>query len=115
MDKKYMGKQIKKHREECKIGQEVFAEKLGLSPIYISYLECGSRTPSLSTLIKIAELLSVPVDIFLDRESSGNQSARLSYVDKKIQELGTETRVKLLDMIESLVEIEAGYHRTKKR
>lgn len=65
-DRKYkFGRYIQLLRQKRGLTQEVFAEKLGMSITYVSYLEIGKYSPSFKTLFKIADVLGVKVkDLF---------------------------------------------------
>lgn len=65
LNKKLLGKRIKQSRETKKFTQEKLAEAIGVSTVYISHLEIGSKTPSLETLIKISNTLEVSIDYLL--------------------------------------------------
>lgn len=65
MDLSSVGKNIRKYRLEKKIMQETLAEKTDLSANYIGMIERGEKTPSLSTLISIANSLGVTADMLL--------------------------------------------------
>jgi len=52
-------KKIKKYRNEKGLTQEDLAEKVGVSRVYIGYVEQGRNTPSLEILEKIAKALNV--------------------------------------------------------
>lgn len=54
-----ISKKIKKRRGELDITQEELAEKVGVSRVYIGYVEQGRNTPSLEILEKIAKALKV--------------------------------------------------------
>ena len=61
---------IKTLREEKNLTQEELAQKAGLTRGYISRLEAGDYTegsPSINTLQKIAEGLSIPLEHILNR------------------------------------------------
>lgn len=67
MKDKHIGVQIKKIRESKGFTQDSFAEKLGLTPNYISAVERGVKSPSLSALIDMINILGVSADeIFTD-------------------------------------------------
>ena len=60
-------KRIRKYRHEIGLTQEELAEKVGVSRVYIGYVEQGRNTPSLEILEKIAKSLKVSLrDIFDD-------------------------------------------------
>ncbi len=50
MDKKSFGKQLQRYREQAGFSQEVLAEQIECSTIFISYIERGEKSPSLDTL-----------------------------------------------------------------
>lgn len=52
-------KRIKKYRNERGLTQEDLAEKVGVSRVYIGYVEQGRNTPSLEILEKISKTLKV--------------------------------------------------------
>ena len=52
---------IKKYRNDKVFTQEDLAEKVGVSRVYIGYVEQGRNTPSLEILEKIAKALKVSI------------------------------------------------------
>lgn len=62
---KFIGQNIKKFRKKQGYSQEILAEKIGISPSYMSYIESGYKGMSLSTLIKIANALNISADELL--------------------------------------------------
>ena len=68
MDRKAFGKQLQRYREQAGYSQEALAEKIGCSSIFISNIECGKKSPSLDTLINLANTLDISVDILLGKE-----------------------------------------------
>lgn len=54
-----LGDTIRGHRKRVKLTQEAFAEKVGLSVVFISLLENGHRTVSVDSLLRIAKALGV--------------------------------------------------------
>jgi transcriptional regulator with XRE-family HTH domain len=63
---KVICKRIKKHRGEIGMTQEDLAEKVGVSRVYIGYVEQGRNTPSLEILEKIAKNLKVKLRDLVD-------------------------------------------------
>ena len=80
MGYKSIGKQLLQAREEAGFSQEQLAAKLGCSQSTLSNYEKGKRRIYLAHLEKIAEILSKPVQFFL-------------------QPLGQESIIKLNDEI----------------
>ena len=62
---KIISKRIKKLRGELGLTQEDLAEKVGVSRVYIGYVEQGRNTPSLEILEKIAKSLKVKLSELL--------------------------------------------------
>ncbi len=61
--KKRLGRRIKYLREEaCRFTQEDLAERLGVSPVYISRLERGDSSPSFKMLVQIATAFNVSLE-----------------------------------------------------
>ncbi len=52
-----LGTKIKHYRKIAGLTQEELAKKVGVSRIYIQYIEAGKRVPSLKRLKRIAEVL----------------------------------------------------------
>ena len=63
LDFKAIGLKIKERRKSLGITQESIA-----NASHISNIECGRANPSLTTLIKIANLLQCSVDYFISAE-----------------------------------------------
>ncbi len=63
---KIISKRIKKLRAELGMTQEDLAEKVGVSRVYIGYVEQGRNSPSLEILERIAKALRVKIGDLLD-------------------------------------------------
>jgi transcriptional regulator with XRE-family HTH domain len=63
---KIICKRIKKFRNDRGLTQEDLAEKVGVSRVYIGYVEQGRNTPSLEILEKIAKSLRVKLSDLVD-------------------------------------------------
>lgn len=68
LDFKAIGLKIKERRQAVGITQESIANKLDVNPSHISNIECGRANPSLTSLIKIANILHCSVDYFISEE-----------------------------------------------
>lgn len=56
------GKRVAEVRRAQKLTQEQLAEKSGLTPLTIGFVEQGRRWPRITTLHRIAKALGVSVD-----------------------------------------------------
>jgi len=67
--KQLIGSRIKEIRTKKGFTQEQLAEKIDISPKYLSSIERGKENPTLNTLIKLSESLDVNLnDIFYQIE-----------------------------------------------
>ena len=78
-----LGKRICFYRLKFNITQEKLAALTNCSREYIAYLESGTKTPSLPTLIDLANVLHISVDDCLAK----NQTALLSPLSLRILSL----------------------------
>ena len=65
LDYKAIGKRIKIARIKADLTQERLAEKIELSPTHMSNIETGTTRVSLTTIVSLANALSVTVDDLL--------------------------------------------------
>lgn len=63
--KEYMGKKLRLARTISNLTQEELAEKLSLTPEYVSQIERGISYGSVETLINICKTLNVNADFLL--------------------------------------------------
>ena len=68
LDFKAIGLKIKERRQAQGITQEFIADQLDVNPSHISNIECGRANPSLTALVKIANILQCTVDYFISGE-----------------------------------------------
>lgn len=83
---KLIGKRIKEIRSAKKIPQIVLAEKCGICESYLSYIECGKKTPSLEVIIRIANYLDTSVDSLLE----GNLHVASETYEKELEVIMSE-------------------------
>lgn len=60
-----LGKRIKDIRKKKGMSQAQLSELIDKTPTYVSYIETGIKSPSLETLIMIANALGVSTDMLL--------------------------------------------------
>ncbi len=61
-----VGVAIRHFRYEAGLSQDGLADRMDVSPSYISMLESGKRYPSIETLIRLAVALDIPPGTLLD-------------------------------------------------
>lgn len=89
-----LGARIRTLRKERELAQKQFADRVGISAAYTSFIEQGAKTASLEVLISIAEVLDVSLsELFLDADSEPpKELARLS-VAIAGQPIGIQRRI----------------------
>ena len=104
LDFRSIGLKIKEQRLERGVTQEHVANLLNVNPSHISNIECGRARPSLTTLIKIANILQCSVDCFIGGEYTFAVDGSTTTLDEKIMErlkyCEPEKKQKILKMIE---------------
>ena len=68
LDFKMIGMKIRERRQSLGITQEYIANLLDVNPSHISNIECGRANPSLTALVRIANILECSVDYFISGE-----------------------------------------------
>ncbi|HEV2339640.1 MAG TPA: helix-turn-helix transcriptional regulator [Patescibacteria group bacterium] len=63
---KSVGKKIQQLRQDKDVSQVIMAEKIGITPVYLGFIEQGVRNPSIATLDKIARYLGVKMSELLE-------------------------------------------------
>ncbi len=85
------GQALREIREAHDISQERLALEAGLDRTYISLIERGVRSPTIRTLVKVAEVLKVPpsqivqqmeVDLAKERKQQKKAVAKPSSVEQ---------------------------------
>jgi len=64
---KSLGKKVQKLRQEQNLTQEELAHQLGISRVYMGYIEQGRESPSLKLLMKISRKFKVRVEDLFHR------------------------------------------------
>ena len=81
-----IGEQIKAAREQSKLTQEQFAERIDVSPQYVSDLERGVVGASIATLKSICTVLGVSSDQILFGSETENRAAAIAEKCKSLSE-----------------------------
>ena len=62
-----LGKKVQKLRKGIKVSQEELASQLGISRVYMGYIEQGRESPSLKLLMKLARKFKVKIENLFHR------------------------------------------------
>jgi len=96
-----IGKQIRINRRNIGMTQELLAEKVNVSPPYISRIESGSSSPSLQTLVDICNALDITIDDVM-RDSLPAAKKR---INTRLEELLTDCTTAEMNMIANVVSV----------
>lgn len=104
---KNLGNNIKKFRLEKGFSQENLALRAGIHPAYLGRLERGEKCPTLDTVFKICEALSVPAAdiISFSEDINGASSSDKRTAGEIIAKLPKSKQDKLLDIVKSIAEL----------
>lgn len=107
LDFKTIGQKIKERRISLGLTQDYIANHLNVNPSHVSNIECGRANPSLTALVKIANLLECSVDYFLSGEytytiDTKSQQNLDNAILEKLKYRDTETKQKILKIIDIL-------------
>ena len=100
IDYRAIGKRIRIYRHNTGITQELLAEKINVSPPYISRIETGSASPSLQTLIDICNVLDVTIDDLMQ----DSLSAPKKQVSGRLNKLLSDCSAAEITMVENVVD-----------
>lgn len=107
--RKSIGKKIKLARTKSEYTQEQLAEKLSLSPRYISQLERGIAFGSASTIINICKALDINSD-FLFKDLIQSDNTNIDFVEQDFLEdyikLNTYNKIVINAITHELVKIQ---------
>ena len=106
LDFRAIGLKIRERRKHQGLTQEYVANQLDVNPSHVSNIECGHAKPSLTTLVRIANILQCSVDYFLEGEYSFQQEDVAETLDRqimgKLKYFDAEKKQRVLKMIELL-------------
>lgn len=102
-----IGAKIRERRLNKGITQETIANILDVNPSHISNIERGRANPSLTALIKIANILECSVDYFISNEYTYNKEMDNDYsldniIIQKLNECDNTKKEKLLKIMDIL-------------
>lgn len=65
--KNNLSKNLKELREQNKLTQKEVADKIQTTQRAYAFYEKGDREPSIDTLIKLADIFKIPIDLLVGR------------------------------------------------
>lgn len=103
VNRKTVGKQIQACRDATGLSQEQLAEKIGISTIFLSAIECGGRSPSLENFVKICNALEVESDVLLASVLDNGYKIKASKLSEIIENMESGDRQRILNVVETMI------------
>lgn len=91
-DAQVIGTNIRTVREQKQLSQKELAAAIGVAATQYSRVETGKVIPSVKTLIKIAKVLDVPLEVLVNAQ--GNTAQEVTIKDKTLFD-----KVRLIDQL----------------
>lgn len=104
MSLKTIGQNIRAHRQSQHMSIEELAFKAELSKNYLSLVERGQKTPSLETLISIANALHVSADQILCDVVDAGFKVRSTVLSERIEKVSPARRKLIYNVLEALLQ-----------
>ena len=79
-DTKFMGRVIRKARENKSITQEALAERIEVSLRTIGDIENGHRNPTVDTLYRLIQVLDIPADLIFRPDDMPNTPEQEQFI-----------------------------------
>jgi transcriptional regulator with XRE-family HTH domain len=96
------------------MSQGEFSEKAGMSPKYLSAIECGRKNSTVKTLEKIAKGLNVELfELFIFSKMSGTESTTRKVIGALLKEADDTALRICLDVLQRSMEKPSVRHRKR--
>lgn len=102
--KELIGVRLKRLRHGRKLSQEALAEKVGISPKYVSSIERGKENPTLDIIIKLAHALGVEIEeIFAISHEESNPKKLRELVNRLLKEADGEKMRMIVKLLRGML------------
>lgn len=104
MDQRSIGLLMQQYREKAGLSQEQLAEAVGLSAIFISFIERGVKKPSLDKFVEIVNVLNITADQLLVGVLKNGYKIRASKLTEILDTLPPDEQNRVLSVVEAMVQ-----------
>lgn len=104
MDQRSIGRLMQQYREKAGLSQEQLAEAVGLSAIFISFIERGVKKPSLDKFVEIVNVLNITADQLLVGVLKNGYKIRASKLTEILDTLPPDEQNRVLSVVEAMVQ-----------
>lgn len=110
-----LGKRIQTIRKQKGLSQAKLSEAIDKTPTYVSYIETGIKSPSLDTLVLIANALGVTTDMLLAESLTDYLAVDISEYDELFKDCSPYERRVLIECASALKKAMREYGFLSKR
>lgn len=110
-----LGKRVRDLRIKRRMSQAELSELIEKSPPYVSYIESGIKSPSLDTLILIANALGVTTDMLLAESLNDYLIVDIKEYDALFHDCSPYERRVMIECASSVKKAMREYHFLSKR
>ncbi len=103
MVQKIIGRRIQEIRKQRGLTQEQMAERVNISPHYLSALERGVYNIKLDLLVDILNILNCSADEVFQDVVSSSSKIKASQLSEKLKGLPVHEQRKILEVIEIMI------------
>ena len=102
IDYKAIGRRIRQRRLDNKLSQEKLAEKISVSPEFLSKIETGSVQVNLKRLAQLSLELSTPIEHFIAGSVIQAEDYKLNEISKVFDDLSPKEKDVIYNVIEQI-------------
>lgn len=99
-----LGTNIKKCREKAGLTQEKLAELVDISPNYLSALEREAKSPTVDTLVRILNVIGLPLDEMLDGITQTETKTYCTRLEERINKLPLRKQRKVYRIVDEILD-----------
>jgi len=103
--KHIVGLKVKKYRQNCNLTQFKLGELIDINQRQVAQIECGKSFPSLSTLIKLSQVLQHDISDFFESEKELGEVDLKRILTEKIKKAGYDDCKRILTVIKTFTDI----------
>lgn len=103
MVQKIIGKKVQEFRKQKGLTQEQLAEKVNISPHYLSALERGVYNIKLDLLVDILNTLNCSADEVFQDVVNSSAKVKASEISDKLKSLPLKEQRKILEVVDTLI------------
>lgn len=104
MNSKNLGQRLRRFRKEAHLTQSELAQKIGITPTYLSIIERGVQLPRLETFIKLANILRVSANDLLFDHAADFKCDRDNYLFVSADSITQEQFMLIQDTVKLMSE-----------